>query len=47
VKIRQTAILDPMGVLGLFYWYVLYPLHVMVFQGTLNGIANSLRSQAK
>jgi len=45
VKIRQTAIFDPMGVLGLLYWYVLYPLHVIVFQGTLNGIANALRPQ--
>lgn len=47
VKIRQTAIFDPRGILGLLYWYVLYPLHALVFQGTLNGIANSLPSQAK
>ena len=29
--IRQTAIFDPIGVSGLAYWYVLYPVHSLVF----------------
>lgn len=37
-SIRQTAIFDPAGVLGLLYWYGLYPLHAFVFRGMLEGI---------
>jgi hypothetical protein len=38
--IRQTAVFDPIGVLGLLYWYGVYPLHARVFAGMLRGIAN-------
>lgn len=37
--IRQTAIFDPVGLLGLLYWYSVYPLHQFIFAGMLNGIA--------
>ncbi len=37
--IRQTAIFDPIGLAGLAYWYGIYPLHRLVFAGTLRGIA--------
>jgi len=37
--IRQTALYDPVGLLGLAYWYMLYPLHQLVFAGMLRGIA--------
>jgi hypothetical protein len=36
--IRQTAIFDPLGILGLVYWYLLYPLHRLIFSGMLRGI---------
>ncbi len=36
--IRQTAVFDPIGLGGLLYWYGVYPLHVLVFRGMLNGI---------
>jgi uncharacterized protein YbjT (DUF2867 family) len=39
VNIHQTAVYDPEGLFGLFYWYALYPLHGIVFQGMLRGIA--------
>jgi uncharacterized protein YbjT (DUF2867 family) len=39
--IRQTAIFDPIGLLGRAYWYVLYPLHQLVFGGMLRGIARA------
>jgi hypothetical protein len=47
--IRQTALFDPQGVAGLLYWYGLYPLHNLVFGGTLEGIARaaSWRHQAR
>src|SRR5450631_1297746 len=37
--IRQTAIFDPAGLAGLFYWYILYPVHRWIFGGMLNEIA--------
>ncbi|GAC1490532.1 MAG: SDR family oxidoreductase [Candidatus Limnocylindrales bacterium] len=37
--IRQTALFDPRGVAGLAYWYLLYPIHVLIFDGMLNRIA--------
>jgi hypothetical protein len=37
--IRQTAIFDPIGIPGLFYWYFLYPLHNVVFSGMIKNIA--------
>ena len=37
--IRQTAVFDPVGLLGLLYWYAVYPLHARVFAGMLRGVA--------
>jgi uncharacterized protein YbjT (DUF2867 family) len=37
--IRQTAIFDPVGLGGRLYWYVLYPLHAVIFRGMLRRIA--------
>ena len=37
--IRQTAIFDSSGLLGLLYWYGIYPVHALVFRGMLRGIA--------
>ncbi|MEX2049232.1 MAG: SDR family oxidoreductase [Gemmatimonadota bacterium] len=42
--IRQTAIFDPVGVLGRAYWYSVFPLHQIVFGGMLRGIARSAGS---
>jgi uncharacterized protein YbjT (DUF2867 family) len=36
--IRQTAIFDPVGLFGLAYWYLLYPLHQLIFAGMLRSI---------
>jgi uncharacterized protein YbjT (DUF2867 family) len=37
-RIRQTAVFDPAGLLGLIYWYGIYPLHGAIFAGMLRGI---------
>ena len=42
--IRQTAIFEPVGLLGLLYWYTLYPLHQFVFAGMLRGIVRVAES---
>jgi hypothetical protein len=44
--IRQTAIFDPLGWRGRFYWYALFPLHHLVFGGMLRGIARAASRKA-
>ena len=39
--IRQTAIFDPVGLIGQIYWYTLYVPHEFVFSGMLRGIAQA------
>ncbi|NIR43711.1 MAG: SDR family oxidoreductase [Gemmatimonadetes bacterium] len=45
--IRQTAIFDPVGLFGLAYWYVLYPIHQLVFAGMLRGIVAAVERGAR
>jgi uncharacterized protein YbjT (DUF2867 family) len=37
-ELRQTATFDPRGLAGIVYWYVVWPLHQLVFAGMLRGI---------
>ena len=37
-RLVQTARFIPRGLLGLVYWYSVFPLHVVVFGGMLRGI---------
>jgi hypothetical protein len=41
-SIRQTAIYDPVGLLGQLYWYILFPIHQFVFAGMLKGIVKAM-----
>jgi uncharacterized protein YbjT (DUF2867 family) len=36
--IQQTAIFDPVGLSGLAYWYLLYPIHHVIFSRMLRNI---------
>jgi hypothetical protein len=36
--LRQTALFEPRGLLGLVYWYGVLPFHHLVFTGMLAGI---------
>ena len=45
--IRQTALFDPVGLAGLAYWYLVFPLHRMVFSGMLAGIARAADAGAR
>lgn len=38
-EICQTANFDPLGAAGLLYWYLLYPIHALIFRGMLREIA--------
>jgi len=40
--IRQTAIFDPSGLAGQLYWYLLYPIHYLIFNGMLRGLSQSI-----
>lgn len=40
-ELRQTATFDPLGLLGLSYWYAVWPLHQLIFAGMLRGIAHA------
>ncbi len=40
-RIHQTARFEPAGVMGVLYWYGIYPLHLCVFPGMLRGIARA------
>lgn len=42
-SIRQTAIFDPIGLPGLFYWYLLSPVHGPIFTGMLRGIGRAIQ----
>lgn len=47
--LRQTAMFDPLGLVGRLYWYGFYPAHQLVFRGLLRGIvreAHALRESA-
>ncbi len=44
VRIIQTAYYDPNGLIGLLYWYVLYPIHIIIFQGMITAIAHKAES---
>jgi uncharacterized protein YbjT (DUF2867 family) len=37
--ICQTAVFDPVGLAGLLYWYLLVPVHTVVFRGMLSALA--------
>jgi hypothetical protein len=45
--VRQTAMYDPVGVVGLAYWYMLWPIHSWVFADLLRGIRLSAEANRR
>lgn len=43
--ITQTALFDPIGLLGPLYWYGIWPLHQWVFAGMLRSIARAAEAK--
>jgi hypothetical protein len=37
--LTQTAYFAPKGLLGLIYWYALYPIHGLIFGGMIRELA--------
>lgn len=46
-RIRQTAIFDPVGLGGRLYWYVLLPIHKLIFSRMLARIASRAGASGK
>jgi uncharacterized protein YbjT (DUF2867 family) len=46
VQVRQTTVFDPAGCVGLAYWYLLCPIHHLVFGSMLRGIGRVVGSRA-
>jgi hypothetical protein len=44
VRLIQTAFYEPDGLAGLLYWYVLYPIHRIIFRGMIAAIAHRAES---
>jgi uncharacterized protein YndB with AHSA1/START domain len=38
-RLSQTAFFAPRGLTGLLYWYLLYPLHALIFSGLAKQLA--------
>jgi len=38
-KLSQTAFFAPRGLAGLLYWYLLYPVHSLIFSGLAKKLA--------
>jgi uncharacterized protein YbjT (DUF2867 family) len=45
-RIVQTAFFEPKGLPGLGYWYVLYPVHGLIFRGTVRVLAERATRRA-
>lgn len=44
--LTQTAFFEPKGLLGLAYWYLLYPIHVLIFHGLIRQVARHSTSSS-
>jgi uncharacterized protein YbjT (DUF2867 family) len=44
-EIIQTAWFVPAGLMGILYWYLVTPLHELVFSGMLNGIVKASKTK--
>tara|TARA_B100000676_G_scaffold310769_1_gene378342 strand:+ start:1089 stop:2558 length:1470 start_codon:yes stop_codon:yes gene_type:complete len=40
--LTQTAFFAPKGLLGLIYWYSLFPIHIIIFNGLIKSIKNKI-----
>ena len=45
--LTQTALFEPRGLLGLLYWYILYPIHGLIFSGLIRTLADKATALGK
>ena len=46
-QLSQTAYFAPKGLFGLLYWYILYPLHGLIFSGLIRELKKLSESQSE
>jgi hypothetical protein len=46
-RLVQSAFFDPKGLPGLAYWYALYPVHGLIFRGTVRALAERAVRQGR
>ena len=46
-RLVQTAFFEPKGLPGLVYWYALYPVHGLIFRGTVRVLAKRVVRRAE
>lgn len=44
-KLVQTAYFEPKGLPGLMYWYLLYPLHALIFSSMIDHVARDAKEE--
>jgi hypothetical protein len=44
-QLTQTALFEPKGLAGTLYWYVLYPIHRLIFKDMIKAIAKDAEAQ--
>ncbi len=44
-RLIQTALFAPRGLLGLLYWYAMYPAHLVLFPGMARAVAELARTE--
>jgi len=45
--VMQTAFFEPKGLPGVLYWYVLYPIHKVIFNGMIRKIVEHAERQTE
>jgi uncharacterized protein YbjT (DUF2867 family) len=45
IRLTQTSFFAPRGLGGFLYWYLLYPIHALVFRGRIRAIAKQAESE--
>ena len=46
-RLVQTVFFEPKGLPGLAYWYALYPVHGLIFRGTVRVLAERALRRAE
>lgn len=46
-RIRQTTVFDPAGYIGMAYWYLWCPVHQLIFERMLRGLAQAVPPRAR
>jgi uncharacterized protein YbjT (DUF2867 family) len=46
IKISQRVIFDPAGATGVLYWYIMYPIHKLMFWALFKGLIKQIKEKS-